>query len=127
EKYAAEDKARKEEVETFNHADNLIYQTEKTMKELGDKIDPADKSRLEDELGKFRKVREGNNAAEIKTAMEAFTQLSYEIFGKVYQQQGGPQGDPNAQGAYQQQDQGGYQQGTNDDGTVESSFTDENN
>ena len=122
EKYAAEDKARKEEVETFNHADNLIYQTEKTMKELGDKLDPADKARLEDELGKFRKTREGNNAAEIKTAMDAFTQLSYEIFGKVYQQSA-PQGDPNAQGGYAGPNPGAGQQ--SDDGTVESSFTDE--
>ena len=127
EKYAAEDKARKDEVETFNHADNLIYQTEKTMKELEGKLDPADKARLEDELGKFRTVREGNNAAEIKTAMEAFTQVSYEIFGKVYQQSA-PQGDPNAQGYDPNAGaQGNWQQnaGQSDDGTVESSFTDE--
>ncbi len=114
EKYAAEDKKRKEEVETFNQADNTIYQTEKTLKELEGKLDPADKARMEDELASFKKVREGNNAEEIKAAMEKFSQTSYEIFGKVYQQSGqqaGAQGGP----------QGGAQ--PNDDGTVETDYT----
>ena len=110
EKYAAEDKKRKEEVETFNQADNTIYQTEKTLKELEGKLDPADKARMEDELANFKKVREGNNAEEIKAAMEKFSQTSYEIFGKVYQQ-AGAQGGP----------QGGAQ--PNDDGTVETDYT----
>ena len=117
ERSAAEDKKRKEEVETVNQADNLIYQTEKTMKDMEGKLDPADKSTLETELAEFKKVRESNNADEIKAAMEKFTQKSYEIFGKVYQQagpQGGEQGGPEA----------GPQGGVHDDGTVESNFTD---
>ena len=117
ERYAAEDKKRKEEVETVNQADNLIYQTEKTMKDMEGKLDPADKNTLETELAEFKKVREGNNADEIKAAMEKFTQKSYEIFGKVYQQagpQGGEQGGSEA----------GPQGGVHDDGTVESNFTD---
>ena len=117
ERYSAEDKKRKEEVETVNQADNLIYQTEKTMKDMEGKLDPADKSTLETELAEFKKVRESNNADEIKAAMEKFTQKSYEIFGKVYQQagpQGGEQGGPEA----------GPQGGVHDDGTVESNFTD---
>ncbi len=119
ERYAAEDKAKKQEVETLNQADGLIYQTEKTIKELEGKLDAADKARLEDELSAFKKVRESNDAAQIKPAMEKFSQLSYEIFGKVYQQQGGP-GAAGPDGAAQ----GG---GTvNDDGTVESNFTDNN-
>ena len=116
ERYAAEDKKRKEEVETVNQADNLIYQTEKTMKDMEGKIDPADKTTLETELSEFKKVREGNNADEIKAAMEKFTQKSYEIFGKVYQQ-ANPQGGP-------QDAQQGPQGGVHDDGTVESNFTD---
>ena len=117
ERYAAEDKKRKEEVETVNQADNLIYQTEKTMKDMEGKLDPADKSTLETELAEFKKVRETNDAEQIKAAMETFTQKSYEIFGKVYQQagpQGGEQGGPEA----------GPQGGVHDDGTVESNFTD---
>jgi len=113
EKYAAEDKARKEEIETLNHADNTIYQTEKTLRELGDKLSPEDKAIIESELAAFKKVREGGNAADIKREMESFTQKTYQIFGKVYQQTAGAQGGPGA--------------GTvNDDGTVESSFTDQN-
>ena len=110
EKYASEDKKRKDEVETFNQADNTIYQTEKTLKELEGKLDPADKARMEDELANFKKVREGNNAEEIKAAMEKFSQTSYEIFGKVYQQSGQQAGA-----------QGGAQ--PNDDGTVETDYT----
>ena len=116
EQYAAEDKKRKEEVETLNQADNLIYQTEKTMKDMDGKLDPADKATLETEVAEFKKVREGNNVEEIKAAMEKFTQKSYEIFGKVYQQ-ANPQG--GAQGGAQ-----GPQGGVHDDGTVESNFTD---
>ncbi|MBR3504291.1 MAG: Hsp70 family protein, partial [Clostridia bacterium] len=94
ERFAAEDKARKEEVETINKADSLIYQTEKTMKDMGDKIDAADQAKLNEELASFKKVREGNNAAEIKAAMDKFTQTTYDIFGKVYaaQQQAGQPG-----------------------------------
>ncbi|MBQ2956856.1 MAG: Hsp70 family protein, partial [Clostridia bacterium] len=100
ERYAAEDKARKEEVETLNHADSVIYQTEKTMKDLDAQLSAEDKAKLTDELEAFKKVRETNNAADIKPAMEKFTQTTYDIFGKVYQaaqaqqqgQQGGAQG-----------------------------------
>ena len=115
-KYANEDKKRKEEVETFNQADQLIYSTEKNLKELGDKLTDADKAKVNDELERFKKTREGNNAEEIKKAMESFTQETYAIFGKVYQQQQGNGGDQNQQG-------GPQAGGTSDDGTVESSFT----
>ncbi len=113
ERFAAEDKANKEKVETVNKADQLIYQTEKTMKELDDKLDAADKAKLNDELAAFKKVREGNNPDEIKTAMDSFTQSTYEIFGKVYaaQQQAGAQaGDAGAQG------------GANSDGHVDADY-----
>ncbi len=120
EQYAAEDKKRKEEVETFNQADSLIYQTEKTMKDLSDKMDPADKAKLESELAEFKKVREGNDAAQIKSAMESFSKATYDVFGKIYQQQSaqnGAQPGPDAQDGTH----------VNDDGTVDSEFTDNNN
>lgn len=98
ERYAEEDKKRKEEVETRNNADSLIYNTEKTLKDLGDKVDPADKSKIEAEIEQTKKALESNNLDDIKAATEKLTQVSYEIFGKVYQQQGGagaaPGGDP---------------------------------
>jgi len=100
EQYAAEDKKRKEEVETLNHADSMIFEIEKQMRELGDKLSAEDKATVEAELAEFKKVRETNNAEQIKTAMEAFTQKVYAVFGKIYQQQQAQ--DPNAAQGYQQ-------------------------
>ena len=95
EQYAAEDKKRKEEVETLNHADSMIFEVDKQLKELGDKLSAEDKATVENELAEFKKVRETNDAEQIRNAMEAFTQKVYAVFGKIYQQQGA--GDPNAQ------------------------------
>jgi len=100
EQYAAEDKKRKEEVETLNRADSMIFEIEKQMRELGDKLSAEDKATVESELAEFKKVRETNNAEQIKTAMETFTQKVYAVFGKIYQQQQAQ--DPNAGAGYQQ-------------------------
>ena len=115
EKYAAEDKANKEKIETLNQADSLIYQTEKTIKELADKMDPADKAMLESEIEAFKKVRETGDADQIKPAMEEFSKKTYDVFGKIYQAQAAQQqaGDPNANGGAN----------VNDDGTVDAEFT----
>ena len=77
EQYAAEDKKRKEEVETLNHADSMIFEVDKQLKELGDKLSAEDKASVENELAEFKKVRETNDAEQIKNAMEAFTQKVY--------------------------------------------------
>ena len=102
EQFAEQDKKRKEEVETLNHAESLIYETEKQLRENGDKFSAEDKATVESELAAFKKVREGNNAEEIKAAMDSFTQKVYAIFGKLYQQQnpegGNPTGGSNATG-----------------------------
>ena len=89
EQYAEQDKKRKEEVETLNHADSLIYEMEKQLRENGEKLSDEDKNTIQTEIDAFKKVREGGNADEIKNAMEGFTQKVYAIFGKLYQQQGG--------------------------------------
>ena len=90
EQYAEEDKKRREEVETLNQADSLIYETEKQLRDNGDKLSDEDKNSIQSEVDAFKKTREGGNAAEIKNAMEGFTQKVYAIFGKLYQQQGTP-------------------------------------
>ncbi len=90
EQYAEEDKKRREEVETLNQADSLIYETEKQLRDNGDKLSDEDKNTIQSEVDAFKKTREGGNAAEIKNAMEGFTQKVYAIFGKLYQQQGTP-------------------------------------
>ena len=122
EQYAEADKAHKEEVETLNRADSMIYEIEKQLRENGDKLSAEDKAAVETEIANFKKTRESNNAAEIKSAMDAMTQKVYAIFGKLYQQQGGQPGpDMGAQGYQQPPQQGGPNaDGSYDvDGTVE--------
>ena len=87
EQYASEDKKRKEEVDARNHADQLVYTTEKTLKELGDKIPASDKSMLEGLVADLRKALEGTDTEAIKKGTELLTEKSYEVFGKIYQQQ----------------------------------------
>ncbi len=117
EQYAEEDKKRKEEVEVANHADTVIYEFEKQLRENGEKLSAEDKATVETEIAEFKKVREGNDTEAIKSAMETMTQKVYAIFGKLYQQQGGPEGGaPDMGGA---QPEGPTQ---NDDGTVNTDY-----
>jgi len=124
--FAAEDKKNKEQAETFNQADQLIYQTDKTIKDLGDKLDPADKAKLESELESFKQTRASNDVEQIKSAMESFSKQTMDVFAKVYQQQNpnGGAGNPGAGTGYTYE--GGAGSGVNDDGTVDSEFTDNN-
>ncbi|MBQ2769690.1 MAG: Hsp70 family protein, partial [Clostridia bacterium] len=86
ERFAEEDKKKKEDVEAKNQADQLIYSTEKTLKELGDKLAPADKEGIEKALADLKTAVEGQDTDLIKTATERLTEVSYAAFGKVYQQ-----------------------------------------
>ena len=92
EQFAEADKQKKDEIETLNRADSLIYEMEKQLKDNGDKLSEEDKNTVQSEIDSFKKVREGNNVSEIKNAMDALTQKVYAIFGKLYQQQGGQPG-----------------------------------
>ncbi len=101
ERFADEDRKKKEEVDARNDADSIVYQIEKTMKDLEGKIDEADKSALNDEIGNVRSALNGSDIEAIKTATETLRQKSYEVFGKVYQQeapQGGQPGGPGFAG-----------------------------
>jgi len=86
EQYAEEDRKRKEGIEMRNNADSLIYQTEKTVKDLGDKIADADKTVINDKVEELKKALAGEDNDAIKAASEALTSVSYEVFGKAYQQ-----------------------------------------
>ncbi len=100
EMYAAEDAKRKEEVDVRNQADQMVYQTEKTIEELGDKLDAGDKAEVEAKLAALKTALEGTDTANIKSATEELTQAFYKISEKMYQAAGGAQGfDPNAAGA----------------------------
>jgi len=114
EQFAAEDKARKEEVDTKNMADQTIYQTEKTLNELGDKISASEKSEIQAAIDNLKEVNKGTDVAAIKAATEAVQQAFYKVSEKLYQQ-ANPQG--GAQGGYQ----GGYQQ-PGDDGVVDADY-----
>ena len=109
EQYAAEDAKRKEEVDVRNAGDQMVYQTEKTLSEVGDKLDAADKSSVEAALEKLKEALKGTDTAAIKTATDELTQLFYKASEKLYSQTGaqGAGFDPNAQQA------GGANGGTN--------------
>ena len=127
EQFANEDKKRKDEVETRNHADTLVYETEKTMKELGDKIAESDKSRINAEVENVKSALNGSDSEAIKAATEKLTEVSYEVFGKIYQQQaqqnGGAAGfDPNAGAAGSGNNGGSNGSNGNDDGVVDADY-----
>lgn len=86
EKYAEEDKKRKELIDAKNEADNTVYQCEKTLKDFGDKISDEEKKPIQEELDKLKEVAKGDDAAAIKSALEEATKKFYELSSKVYQQ-----------------------------------------
>ncbi|MFA7163734.1 MAG: Hsp70 family protein, partial [Eubacteriales bacterium] len=75
-----------------NQADTLVYSTEKSLKDMGDKVSSQDKAAIEAELEATKKALEGDDIEQIKAATEKLTQVSYEIFGKIYQEQAQQQG-----------------------------------
>ena len=95
EQYAAEDAKRKEEIDTRNQGDQMAYQTERTLEELGDKVDAAEKAEVESKLNELKETLKGSDTAAIKAATEALTQVFYKLSEKMYQQ-ANPQGQPGA-------------------------------
>ena len=85
---AENDKKERERVEVRNEADSMIYQTEKTLKEMGDKVNAADKQRIEDAVATLKKAVEGGDTADIKSKTEALQQAAYKIAEEMYKQQG---------------------------------------
>ena len=97
---AAADKERRESVDAKNEADSLIYATEKSLKDLGDKVSGADKQKIEDAIAALKKALETSNTADIKAKTEDLKQASYKIAEEIYKQQGA-QGAAGAAGAGQ--------------------------
>ena len=112
EQFAAEDKARKDEVDTHNAADQTVYQTEKTLNELGDKIDASEKASIQSAIDHLKEVNKGNDVAAIKAATEEVQKAFYKVSEKLYQQSGAQAGcDPNCGGSC-----------GNDDGVVDADY-----
>ena len=108
EQYAAEDKKRKEAIEIRNNADQLVYQSEKALSEIGDKVEQAEKDAITAEIEKVKEALKGDNTDLIKEATDALQQKFYEISQKLYAQ-ANPQGaqpgadaqqNPNAENVY---------------------------
>lgn len=109
--FEAEDKKRKEEVETVNNADTLVYQTEKTIKELGEKIAKDDVDKINVELEAVKKALADKDVENIKSASQKLQEVSMDVFGKIYQQaaaeqqaQQGQQGQQGPNAGAQQDD-----------------------
>jgi len=116
EKYAAEDKKRREEIDVRNNADQMVYQSEKTITDLGDKLDATDKGELENKINALKEALKGSNVDDIKTKQEDLQKKFYEVSSKVY-------GAAGAQGAPQGEPQSGAQSGpAGDDGYVDADY-----
>ena len=99
EQFAEEDKKRKEEVDTRNAADQMVFQCEKLLADNGDKFDEADKNEINAKIDDLKEALKGDNIDAIKDKQEALTKKFYEISEKLYQAAGGAQGfDPSAAG-----------------------------
>ena len=112
EQFAEEDKKNKEAAEVRNHADGLVASTEKTMKDLGDKIPESDKARINAELENVKNALANTDTEAIRNATEKLTEVSYDVFGKIYQQAAQAEQAAGNPGAEPQ----------NDDGVVDADF-----
>ena len=119
EQFAAEDKKRKEEVDVRNSAEQLVFQSEKALTDLGDKVSADEKSAVETEINKVKEALKGTDTEMIKMASDSLSKKFGEIAQKVYAQQA-PQGDPNMGG---QGFQGGAQQSGPQGDFVDADFT----
>ena len=121
EAHASEDKKKQETIEARNHADSLIYGTEKSLNDLGDKVDAAVKSDVEGKIAALRKAMEGDDAAAIKAATEELAKASHKLAEQLYQQQA-PNGGAQQPGAGANPGAGAAQ-GNNNDDVVDADFT----
>ncbi len=120
EMHAEEDKRRKELIEARNQADSMVYSVEKNIKEFGDKIDSAEKSRIEDIIAKVKKAIEGDDTEAIKKAQDELMNVSHKLAEAMYAKTAGS-------GAQQQQQQAGAEQQASDkknDDVVDADFED---
>ncbi len=118
EQFAEADRKEKEKVEIRNNADSLVFQTEKTIKDLGDKISSEDKAKIDTEVANVKSALAGTDTNAIKAATEKLSQVSYDVFGKVYQQ---ANAQANAAGA-QAGPQDSAQQAPPDDNVVDADY-----
>jgi molecular chaperone DnaK len=120
--HEAEDKERREEIEVRNRADNLAYATEKSLKELGDKIPAATRSDLEAKVKAVRDALNGSDVAAVKSATETLMQASHRMAEEAYKAAGGAQGGPDAAGPETGSQPGEQAGGAKKDDVVDAEF-----
>ena len=122
EQYAAEDKKHREEIDTRNAADQMVYQSEKTIKDLGDKLSADDKSGLETKINALKEALKGENIEDIKAKQKELEEKFYEVSAKVYQQNpGAAEGQPGCDGNC-----GNCESHGSDDGYVDADYKEVN-
>jgi len=123
EAHAEEDKKRKELIEARNQADSMVYSVEKNIKEFGDKVDAAEKARIEEAITKTKKALEGDDIDAIKKAQDELMNVSHKLAEAMYAKTAGGQGGPQAGGGA---GQAGPEQaaGKKDEDVVDADFED---
>ncbi len=125
EAFAAEDKKKREDVDARNNADSLVFQCEKALGEIGDKIDPADKSSIQSKIDALKEALKGSDIEAIKSKKAELEQEFQKVSTKLYEQAAAAQGAAGGMG-----DMGGNMGGSdnggakNDDGVIDAEFTD---
>ncbi|MFZ2418338.1 MAG: molecular chaperone DnaK [Smithellaceae bacterium] len=122
EMHAEEDKRRKELIEARNHADSLVYSVEKNVKEFGDKVDAAEKSKIEDAIAKVKKALEGDDLDAIKKAQDDLMNVSHKLAEAMYAKTAGGPGGPGAAGATGAAGGENQASGKKDDDVVDADF-----
>ena len=117
ERFAEEDKKRREEIDIKNGADQLVFQTEKTLGDLGDKVTAEEKASVEGKINELKEAIKNNNIDEIKAKQDELQKAFYPIAEKMYKDSAAAQGAAQGEPA-----QGQTQQGPNDDGVVDADF-----
>jgi len=117
--HAEEDKRKKELVEVRNQADSLIYSVEKNIREFGDRIDAAEKTRIEEAIARLKKAMEGDSISEIKSAQDELTRASHKLAEAMYAKTAG-----QAAGSQSRAEEGPKTAGGKDDDVVDADFED---
>ncbi len=123
EQHAAEDEKKKRLIDLRNQADTLIYSTEKSMRDIGDKLDAALKADIEEKIAELKKVMEGEDEAAIQRAMEALTQSSHKLAEQLYKQQQQANAGAGTQGGAEAGQEGGNSGG--DEDVVDAEYTEQ--
>lgn len=125
EAHAEDDEKKKKLIEARNQADTLIYSTEKSMRDLGDKLEDSLKSDIESKIQELKKAMEGEDVNAIQTATDNLSQASHKLAEKLYQQQSQSEAQTGASGAAGEEQTAGQQKQQDDEDVVDAEYTEQ--